>query len=214
MSKAAPILRPAVAMTSEPTRPKATGTGGLVIISGPSGAGKSTVVHELLQQCKLPLVLSVSATTRAPRPGEVDGEDYHFLSKEELQRRRDAGAFLEFKEVFSRGDWYGTLQSEVASGLGAGKWVILEIDVEGAMSVLATHPDAVTIFIHCGSLGELERRLRQRNTESEASIQRRLEVARGELALQDRYTWQIDNTDVDQSVHQICDILAREGKKE
>jgi len=166
------------------------------------------------RQLSKSLAFSVSATTRAPRPGEVDGVDYHFLTKEEFQRRREAGAFLEFKEVFGRGDWYGTLQSEVESGLGAGKWVILEIDVEGAMSVLAAHPNAVTIFIHCGSLEELERRLRQRNTESEASIQRRLEVARGELALQDRYTWQINNTDVDQSVHQICDILAREGKKE
>ena len=201
-------------MTSEPTRPKATRAGGLVVISGPSGAGKSTVVRELLCQSQLPLARSVSATTRAPRPGEKVGVDYHFLTKEEFQRLREAGAFLEYKEVFGRGDWYGTLQSEVASGLGAGKWVILEIDVEGAMSVLAAHPDAVTIFIHCGSLEELERRLRQRNTESEASIQRRLEVARGELALQDRYTWQINNIDVDQSVHQICDILAREGMKE
>jgi len=200
-------------MTSEPTRPKATRVGGLVIVSGPAGAGKSTVVRELMKQCHLPLAFSVSATTRAPRPGERDGVDYHFLTKEEFQRRREAGAFLEFKEVFGRGDWYGTLQSEVASGLGAGKWVILEIDVEGAMSVLAAHPNAVTIFIHCGSLEELERRLRQRNTESEASIQRRLEVARGELALQDRYTWQINNTDVQKSVHQICDILAREGNK-
>jgi len=214
MSLPADILRTAAAMTAEPTRPKATRVGGLVIVSGPSGAGKSTVVHELMQHCHLPLVLSVSATTRDPRPGEQDGTDYHFLSKDEFQRRREAGAFLECKEVFGRGDWYGTLQSEVASGLGAGKWVILEIDVEGAMSILASHPDALTIFIHCGSLAELERRLRQRNTESEASIQRRLEVARGELALQDRYTWQINNTDVAQSVHQICDILAREGKKE
>ena len=200
-------------MSSEPARPRATRTGGLVVISGPSGAGKSTVVRELLRQCKQPLVLSVSATTRPPRQGEQDGVHYHFLTKEEFQRRREAGEFLECKEVFGRGDWYGTLQSEVASGLGAGKWVILEIDVEGALSVLASHPDTLTIFIHCGSLAELERRLRQRNTESEASIQRRLEVARGELALQDRYTYQINNTDVDQSVRQICDILAREGEK-
>jgi len=201
------------AMSSDPTRQRATRTGGLVVISGPSGAGKSTVVSELLRQCRLPLVLSVSATTRAPRPGEQDGIHYHFLTKEEFQRRREAGEFLEFKEVFGRGDWYGTLRSEVTAGLNAGKWVILEIDVEGAISVLAAHPETVTIFIHCGSLAELERRLRQRNTDSEAAIQRRLEVARGELALQDRYTYQINNTDVDQSVRQICDILAREGEK-
>src|SRR5262245_19599776 len=97
-------------MSTEPTRQKATRTGGLTVISGPSGAGKSTVVRELLRQCQLPLVLSVSATTRAPRPGEQDGVHYHFLARDEFQRRREAGDFLEYKEVFGRGDWYGTLR--------------------------------------------------------------------------------------------------------
>jgi guanylate kinase len=110
--------------------------GGLVVISGPAGVGKSTVVRKLLTDCPLPMVLSVSATTRRPRPGERDGIEYHFLSAEEFQRRRDAHEFLECKEVFGLGHWYGTLQSEVSAGLNAGKWVILEIDVQGAMSVL------------------------------------------------------------------------------
>lgn len=184
---------------------------GIVVISGPSGAGKSTVVRRLLTDCELSLVLSVSATTRPPRPGEVDGVDYHFLSREEFDRRRLAGEFLEWKEVYGRGDWYGTLQSEVTAGLNAGKWVILEIDVEGALSVLASHPETVTIFIHCGSQEELERRLRHRGTDSEAAIQRRLEVARRELTYLDRYQHQVINNDVSQAVRDICEILARHG---
>jgi len=185
--------------------------GGLVVISGPSGAGKSTVVRQLLADCRLPLALSVSATTRPPRQGEVNGVDYHFLAAEDFQQRRLAGEFLESKEVYSLGYWYGTLQSEVTAGLNAGKWVILEIDVQGALSVLESHPETVTIFIHCGSLQELERRLRQRGTDSEAQIARRLDVARRELTYLDRYQHQVINNDVQQAVREICDILAYHG---
>src|SRR5882762_8053740 len=100
----------------------------LVIISGPSGAGKSTVVRELLKNCALPLCLSISATTRKARLGEMEGEDYFFLAPEQFAARRGAGDFLECKEY--AGNWYGTLQSQVSAGLAAGKWVLLEIDVE------------------------------------------------------------------------------------
>jgi guanylate kinase len=196
-------------MSQSPEKP----CGRLVVISGPSGAGKSTVVRDLLSKCSLPLALSVSATTRQPRPGEVDGVNYFFLSPPEFDRRRVAGEFLECKEVFGRGDWYGTLQSQVASGLAAGKWVLLEIDVEGALAVLAQCPDVLTIFLHSGSLEELERRLRQRNTETEASICRRLEVARRELSLADRYRYQVINRDVPQAVADICEILNRHAKE-
>jgi guanylate kinase len=191
--------------------PRAIPSGRLVVISGPSGAGKSTVVRELLRPgaCPLPLVLSVSATTRTPRQGEVDGVNYFFLSHEEFARRRGAGEFLECKEVFGRGDWYGTLQSQVASGLAAGKWVILEIDVEGALAVKEKHPDVLTIFLHSGSIEELERRLRHRNTETEESIRRRLEVARRELAFKDRYRYEVINRDVPTAVREICEILSR-----
>lgn len=186
-------------------------SGGIVVISGPSGAGKSTVVRQLLSDCSLPLVLSISATTRMPRQGEINGVHYHFLTLDEFRMRREAGQFLECKEVYGRGDWYGTLHSEVTAGLQAGKWVILEIDVQGAMSVLESHPETVTIFVHCGSLEELERRLRQRGTESEAQVQRRLEVARRELTYLDRYQYQVINNDVSQAAREICDILARHG---
>src|SRR5437773_4215692 len=140
----------------------------LVVISGPSGAGKSTVVRELLESCPLPLHLSVSATTRPPRRGEVAGEDYFFLSPDQFAARRESGDFLECKEY--AGNWYGTLQSQVSTGLAEEKWVILEIDVEGTLAVLEKHPDALTIFVHSGSIEELERRLRARNTENDEAL--------------------------------------------
>ena len=100
--------------------------GKLIIISGPSGVGKTTVVNQLLQECPLELELSVSATTRPIRPGEVDGKNYHFLTNEDFDRRRDAGEFLEYVEVFGRGHWYGTLRKTVSTSLRAGKWIVLE----------------------------------------------------------------------------------------
>jgi guanylate kinase len=183
----------------------------LVIISGPSGAGKSTVVRRLVQVSPIPLKRSVSATTRAPRAGEVDGVDYHFLSREEFDRRHRDGQFLECKEVFGRGDWYGTLRAEVTSGQAEGKWVLLEIDVAGAQSVLAEVPDALTIFLHPGSSEELERRLRNRGTETEASLARRLQVARAEMTRIGQYQYEVVNDSVERAVKEICDILKRRG---
>jgi len=181
--------------------------GKLVIISGPSGAGKSTVVGRLLATCDLPLEMSVSATTRPPRTGEIDGRDYHFLSREQFQARRDNQEFLEWKEVFGRGDYYGTLRDAVTAGINAGKWVVLEIDVEGAMTVVESHPDAITIFLHPGSTAELERRLRERGTDSDDAIARRLEVARQEMTFRNRYQHDVQNDAVDQAVRDVCEIL-------
>lgn len=185
--------------------------GKLAIISGPSGAGKSTIVKQLLATCPLPLELSISATTRPPRAGERDGVDYHFLTREEFARRRANNEFLECKEVFGRGDWYGTLRSAVTAGLGKGKWVLLEIDVEGAMSVLAQRPDVIMIFLHPGGLDELERRLRARGTDTEESICRRLEVAAGELTFRNRYRHEVINRTVPEAVREICEILQSYG---
>lgn len=183
-------------------------SGRLIIISGPSGAGKSTVVRKLMAHCDLPLTLSVSATTRPPRPGEVEGQDYFFLSAEEFSRRRQAGEFLECKEVFGRGHWYGTLREQVASGLKAGRWVILEIDVQGALAILETGEfDPITLFIHPGGMDELEQRLRSRNTETEDAIAARLETAGHEMRFLHRYQYEIINTTVAAAVTEICHIL-------
>ncbi len=193
---------------------KMTQSGKLIIVSGPSGSGKSTVVRRLLAESELPLVLSVSATTRPPRPGEVDGREYHFLSDQEFQNQREAGEFLECKEVFGRGYWYGTLRNAVSTGLNDGKWVILEIDVQGALAVLQDFPQAITIFVHPGSIAELEKRLRNRATESKESIRRRLDVAAEELALRHHYTHEVINDDIDTTVQQLCKLLSQyQGEK-
>ena len=191
-----------------------TKPGKLVIVSGPSGSGKSTVVQRLLLESELPLVLSVSATTRPPRDGEENGRDYVFLSDEEFQSKRKSGEFLECKEVFGRGYWYGTLRNVVSTGLNEGKWVLLEIDVQGALAVLQVYPQAVTIFVHPGSMAELEKRLRNRGTESPESIQRRLDVAAEELALRHHYTHEIINDEIDKTVQQLCKLLVQyQGEK-
>lgn len=185
--------------------------GKLVVISGPSGAGKTTLLKQLYQRSCAPLVPSVSATTRAPRPGEVDGVDYHFLSREEFARRRERGEFIECCQVFGKGDWYGTLAGEVLPSLAAGKWVVLEIDVQGTLAVLERFPDALTIFVRPGSLAELERRLRERGTESGPALARRLEQARRELAFADRYRHQVINDDLERALNELCEILSSCG---
>ncbi|TWT53619.1 Guanylate kinase [Rubripirellula amarantea] len=182
--------------------------GRLVIISGPSGAGKSTVVGRLLDECGLPLRLSVSATTRTPRPGEVDGVSYFFLTPEEFAKRQAAGDFLESKEVFGLGHWYGTLREQVATGLNQGDWVILEIDVQGALTILENEDfDPITLFIHPGGMDELENRLRSRRTETNEAISARLETAAAEMLYRHRYQFEIINGNVDNAVAEICQIL-------
>ncbi|MCA9148866.1 MAG: guanylate kinase [Planctomycetales bacterium] len=187
------------------------GVGKMVIISGPSGAGKTTLVKQLIDQCPLPLVLSVSATTRPPRPGEENGVDYVFLSDDDFQQRRAANEFLECFEVYGRGYWYGTLRETVSSSLQAGKWVVLEIDVQGMQSVIASFPDAISVFVRPQSLVELERRLRGRGTETEETIQRRLEVARHEWQFKDHYRYDVINDTIEATVQRVCELLQAES---
>ena len=186
--------------------------GKVIVISGPSGSGKTTLVKRVLKRRPIPLVLSISATTRAPREGEIDGVDYHFLSSDEFVRRRARGDFLESFEVYSAGTWYGTLKDKLESDLNSGQSAVLEIDVQGTLAVLEHYPDAVTIFVRPRSEEELERRLRGRGTEVDAAIQRRLEGARRELAFADRYQYEIINDDVEKAVQQICEILTQAGE--
>lgn len=183
--------------------------GKVVVVSGPSGAGKGTVVRKFLKCSPVPFVESVSATTRAPRPGEVDGVDYRFLSDEEFTRRRENSKFLECFEVFSRGYWYGTLIKDVEPNLAAGKWVLLEIDVNGARMVLDHYPDAITIFIDAGSMKELEHRLRGRQTENEETIQARLAEAATELHIANQYQYRVINDSIERAAVEICEIISK-----
>lgn len=170
------------------------------------------MLRRLLKECPLPLEMSVSATTRPPRPNETPGISYHFINDQQFQTRRKNGEFLECVEVFGRGHWYGTLKEPVYTSLNRGKWVILEIDVKGAERVWQQHPEAISIFIHPGSWPELERRLRKRATESETALIRRLEVARQELEASPKYKHIVINQTVDQTVNDICTILQQEER--
>lgn len=184
--------------------------GKLVVISGPSGVGKTSILRRLLSD--LPeLIPSISATTRPPRSGERDGVDYHFLSLEDFERRRANGEFLECCRVYGRQHWYGTLVAEVAPRLAAGEWVVLEIDVEGTLSILERYPQAVTIFVEPSHPDQLEQRLTGRGTESPEAMARRLEVARRELLEAHRYQHRVVNEDLETAVHAIKTILADAG---
>jgi guanylate kinase len=184
--------------------------GKLVVISGPSGVGKTTLLRRLLTDHP-DLVPSVSATTRSPRAGECDGVDYHFLTLDEFERRRAAGRFLECCRVYGRQHWYGTLVDEVTPRLAAGKWVVLEIDVEGTLSILGRFPEAITIFVEPSHPDQLFQRLRDRGTESPEAMARRLEVARRELHEAHRYRHRVVNENVAEALAGIEHILAAEG---
>jgi len=179
----------------------------LLIISGPSGVGKGTLLHRVFSESGLPLSMSVSATTRKPRPGEVDGKDYHFLSPAEFESKRLAGEFLECFEVFGKGVWYGTLRKVVEEGLHAGRWIVLEIDVQGARKVKDQFPEAMTFFIEPKSIDVLKERLRGRGTETEESMQRRLATALEELRHAAEFEHRIVNDDLDTAVREFIAIL-------
>ena len=185
----------------------------LLLVSGPSGVGKRTVLQRVLTESGLPLVMSVSATTRKPRPGETNGIDYHFLSPAEFESKRLAGEFLECFEVFGTGTWYGTLRKTVEDGLAANQWVVLEIDVKGAMSVKERFSDAMTFFIEPKNIDVLRERLQGRGTETEEAMQRRLEVAIEELQDAGKFEYRIINDDLDVAVQQFIAALHQAAAK-
>lgn len=154
-------------------------SGVLLIVAAPSGAGKSTLVNALLAR-ETDMQLSISHTTRAPRPGESEGRHYHFVSRAEFDASVGADAFLEHAEVHGNG--YGTARAPIMATLDAGRGVILEIDWQGARQVRARMPEAASVFILPPSRAELERRLRARATDSAEAIARRLADSRGEIA--------------------------------
>ena len=179
----------------------------VVVISGPSGVGKSSFVKQLLA-AGLNLEYSVSATTRPRRAHETEGRDYFFLNREEFRRRIDAGEFVEWAEV--HGEHYGTLRSEIERRLGAGRNVLLDIDVQGGEAVRRVYKDGVFIFVLPPSLASLEERLRGRATDSDETIRLRLANALREISLESEYDYAVVNDDLKSALDRVASIIVAE----
>lgn len=177
--------------------------GKLIIVSGPSGSGKSTVTKIVKDKLNIPL--SISATTRNPRDGEIDGKDYFFLSKEEFKNKIANDEFYEYAEV--HGNYYGTLKKTVEENLNKGLNVILEIDVQGALIAKEKKKDAILVFFRTKDMDILEKRLRDRKTDSEEVIQTRLKNAETELKYEDKYNYTIINENLDDSIQELINII-------
>lgn len=199
-------------MSTDQSERPASSACGILVLSGPSGSGKTTIVEQLLQKTPVGLVKAISATTRPPRSGEVEGENYFFLSEDDFHQRREADEFLEYAEVHRTGYWYGTLKSEIQRAHSQQKWVLLEIDVEGALNVMQMYPEALTIFLTTSDLNEYESRLRSRGTETDEQIQTRLATAQRELTYADQYQHQVINDRLERAVSEICGILEQANK--
>lgn len=183
--------------------------GSLYVVTGPSGAGKGTLLSRLREQDDR-LFYSISATTRAPRPGETDGVQYYFLTRADFEEKIAQNAFLEHARYVD--NYYGTLEAPVNEKLEAGYDVILEIEVQGAMQVHEKRPDAVMVFIAPPSFEELAARLRGRGTEDEDKVLKRLETAKEELKQQDRFDYVVVNDEIDRALDELRGIFAAHRK--
>ena len=179
----------------------------LIVVSGPSGTGKGTVCGELLDSMP-ELAYSISATTRAPRAGEVDGKNYYFLTKERFEELISEGGFLEYANVY--GNYYGTPLVKIQERLAEGDDILLEIDTQGALEVMKKCPDGLFIFLLPPSLGELERRIRGRGSETEESLKKRLGNAKAEIAVGEKYKYVVVNDTVKKAVARIKSIIVAE----
>lgn len=177
--------------------------GKLIIVSGPSGSGKSTVTKIVKDKLNIPL--SISATTRKPRVGEIDGKDYFFLTKEEFEEKIKNDEFYEYANV--HGNYYGTLKEVVENNLEKGLNVILEIDVQGALIAKQKKKDAILVFFKTKNMEILEKRLRNRKTDSEEVIKTRLENALKELEYEKEYDYSIINEDLDVACQELINII-------
>jgi guanylate kinase len=181
-----------------------------VVLSAPSGGGKTTVTHRLMQR-RNDLGYSVSCTTRAPRAGEVNDVDYHFLSDAEFLARRDRGELAEWAVV--HGKRYGTLKSAMKQVLDSGKHVMMDIDVQGAAQVVTAYPSSVLIFLLPPSVEVLVERLKARNTENASALLERLKSAHAELQEVDRYHYVVVNDDLERTVHRVSAVIDAEEVK-
>jgi len=173
------------------------------VVTGPSGAGKGKLIQLVLPRFS-ELALAVSATTRPQRPGERDGVHYWFLDRDEFDRRVEAGEFLEWVDYV--GNMYGTLNSEIDRLRAAGKAPLLELETEGALRVKEDDPDAVTIFVSA-QVEELERRLRERATESTGEIGERIALAREQLKQSDEFDFVVENDDLERAVGELTELV-------
>jgi guanylate kinase len=180
--------------------------GKLIVVSAPSGSGKTTIAHEILSR-NPSLRFSVSATTRPMRAGEVHGRDYYFLSREEFQAKVHAGEFVEWEELY--GDAYGTLRSEVEGALREEKHLLFDVDVKGGLSIKNQYPEALLIFIRPPSQEVLEQRLRDRHTESETALARRLARVPMELEAGKKFDCEVINDDLRRAVDEVQTIVYR-----
>ncbi len=189
---------------TDPEYRVAAKTGRLFVLSGPSGAGKGTLRENALKDIP-DLVYSVSCTTRKPRDGEVDGVQYRFITREDFADKIARDKFLEYAHVHD--DMYGTLKADVMRVLNAGKNMLLEIDVQGALQVKAKFPEAVLVFVDVPSIQELERRLRDRHTETESALKTRLANAITERSLKDKYDYVIVNDKLESACAELRRII-------
>jgi len=181
--------------------------GKVFVITGPSGVGKGTLIERLLERVP-ELELSISATTRDPRPGEVDDREYHFLSPEDFRRRLEAGDFLEHASY--SGNYYGTLREEVERRLAAGRSVVLEIEVQGARQVRDAMPEAVQIFIAPPDEAVLRERLEGRGTDSPEAIEQRLRTAEVELGARSEFPHVVVNDEVQRAASELENLVRGE----
>jgi len=186
-------------------------TGKLVIISAPSGTGKGTVINELLKQ-RPDFVFSVSATTREPRPGEDNGVDYHFITKQRFKEMIDSDEFLEYAEYV--GEYYGTPATPVEKSIDSGVTILLDVEVQGAKQVMKKRNDAISIFITPPDMQELENRLRGRGTDSEEKLTARLKRAQLELEEKSNYNHIVVNDDAFKAAHEILSIIDNYDRKD
>ncbi|MBQ1615307.1 MAG: guanylate kinase [Selenomonas sp.] len=179
----------------------------LIVVSGPSGTGKGTVCSELLTQAQ-DLAYSISATTRQPRAGEVEGKNYYFMDKADFEQKIAEGGFLEYANVY--GNYYGTPLAKIEERLAAGEDILLEIDTQGALNVMKKCPDGLFIFLVPPSLAELERRIRGRGSETAESLAKRMGSAKKEIEDGRKYGYVVVNDTVKKAVSRIMAIRTAE----